>query len=284
MYFLENYPNIEKEYNHLEPILKEIIQEEINKNKLYSDVKPLHVIFTGHSLGAFIAEKALSKFQDTEEVKFNAILISNPGSFHYMQKIVNKLDEIENQLDLTTSVGSGKFTIFKKLGVQAVTKPIKAIVLVLVGLSNYVVGSLEYGFKEIKTSQANEAIIKGLTLRAAKLLNDGMFSTLSASKYIAFKTLGFLKLINAHEVDPRMLTINHERDNVPLLEKALFQNKNPQEIKLKSLIEEVETFINPWKRVFHLEYHKPEHYYKELKQIDQSNSNILDKINKIRKD
>ncbi len=66
------------------------------------------------------------------------------------------------------------------------------------------------------------------------------------------------------------------------LGKALSQNSNPQDIKLKKLIIEVEKFLNPWKKIVHVEYHGTEHYYVELKKMDGNKINLLDNILKIR--
>lgn len=98
-YFLENYPNMERQYNYFEPILKDIIETESKKYKKSHPDKKLKVIFTGHSLGAALAEKALDKFKDDQNISYKGIFISNPGSFHYLQNLVNDLDKFEYDLD-----------------------------------------------------------------------------------------------------------------------------------------------------------------------------------------
>ena len=90
---------MERQYNYFEPIIKDILNQELEKHKTLNPDKKLKVIFTGHSLGAALAEKSLDKFQDNENISFKGIFVSNPGSFHYVQNMVNKLDKIDCDLD-----------------------------------------------------------------------------------------------------------------------------------------------------------------------------------------
>lgn len=282
MYFLQNYPNMERQYNYFEPILKDIIQKESKKQEEKYPGKPFRVIFTGHSLGAAIAEKALDKSKDNENVKYNAILVSNPGSFHYLQGVVNKLDEWSHEGNQQINKNENRFSKFKILASVGAITLAKAVVLTSVGLSNYVVGSITVGFQPINIDEKNENRFQMITLGVAKFFNNGLETILTNIKDGSLNMLDLFGVVNKKEADPRCITINHERDNIPILGKALSQNSNPQEIKLKKLIREVEKFVNPWKKIVHVEYHGTEHYYVELKKMDSDKINLLDKILKIR--
>jgi hypothetical protein len=270
-YFLENYPNMERQYNYFEPIIKDVLQEEIKKYKELNPNKKLKVVFTGHSLGAALAEKSLDKFQDDENVSYKGIFVSNPGSFHYVQNMVNKLDKIECDLDKIKNSDVKNFkTKFLAVGATAMKKAIKFVkiaVLGTVGLTSYVVGAVDLKIKKMSIKDLDKAALFAdmfalSTLAVAKNLNSTFRFAFSGASWVIKK--GALCVIDKKNADSRACTINHEQDNIPHIGKALFQNHNPQSIILNSALP-IEENKNLLAKIFQIDYHGREIYYTELK-------------------
>lgn len=311
MYFAENYPNMERQYNYFEPILKQIIEEAIdenNKNNKHNFADKLQVVFTGHSLGAALAEKALDKFKDNKEVVYKGILVSNPGSFHYLQKVVNKLDEMDNDFDIFKEKVCSKNIKFASIGavaiqnyLKAVTKTMKAGLLIAVGGSSALAASIYKGtslaFEPIPMFDENKlekSKLGSVTVSISKILHTKFFNnaikTVSLSMWDTYKDILYL-FCDRKEADLRACTINHERDNVPQVGKALFQNFNNQQVVLCELLDKVEN-ANVIKKYAQFEYHGREHYYGELNRLSQKGGiftpkeekkySIFDRIAKIR--
>jgi hypothetical protein len=298
-YFLENYPNMERQYNYFEPIIKDVLKEEIKKYKLSHPNKKLKVIFTGHSLGAALAEKSLDKFHDDENTSFKGIFVSNPGSFHYVQNMVNKLDQIDCDLDKikNSNIKNGK-TKFLSLGATAMKKAIKVVkiaVLGIVGTTSYMVGAVDIKIKQMSIKDVNRAelfadMFELSTLYTAKMLNVGFRGAFSSISWLIKKAVS--PVIDKKSADPRACTINHEQDNIPHIGKALFQNHNPQSVILNSPLP-IEENKNIVAKIFQIDYHGREVYYTELKRKSlegdlykpkgsTEKAPIVDKIKKLR--
>ncbi len=117
-YIFSRYPNMERQYHRLEPILNDILEEEQKNNP------KLKIMFSGHSLGAAVAEKALSKHQDKHNIEYKGILIANPGSFHYLQSVMNTLDTWDNKIS-SFKMKNNKFTEVGSDAIKvAVLKPL----------------------------------------------------------------------------------------------------------------------------------------------------------------
>jgi hypothetical protein len=298
-YFLENYPNMERQYNYFEPIIKDILKEEVKKHKELNPNKKLKVIFTGHSLGAALAEKSLDKFQDDEDISFKGIFVSNPGSFHYVQNMVNKLDQIDCDLDKikNSNIKNGK-TKFLSLGATAMKKAIKVVkiaVLGIVGTTSYLVGAVDIKIKKMGIKDVNRAelfadMFELSTLYTAKMVNVGLRGAFSSISWLIKKAVS--PVIDKKNADFRACTINHEQDNIPHIGKALFQNHNPQSVILNSPLP-IEENKNIIAKIFQIDYHGREIYYTELKRKSlegdlyrvkgsTEKAPIVDKIKKLR--
>jgi hypothetical protein len=273
-YFLQNYPNMERQYNYFEPILKEIFAQESKKYQETHPGEKLEVVFTGHSLGASLAEKALDKFKDNESIRYKGIFVSNPGSFHYLQSVINKLDEWDANFDrIKEKNNRGMKAKFMAIGadlMKGAVKVAKASVLTLVGFTNYSSGKVKLKFKpaslnldDFKDKYFMKDVFEFSTALFAKTAND-----------ITQMAFGFMgSFVNRMLISPfaekkyadsRACTINHRMDNIPRIGKALFQNYNPQHITLTDPLPEIENH-NIMGEVFQIDYHGREVYYAELK-------------------
>ncbi len=267
---------MERQYNYFEPILQDIIQEEINKHQINYPNTPLKVVFTGHSLGAALAEKTLDNFKDTDSVSYQGVFIANPGSFHYLQKKINKLDQLSHQQYLYREKKHNKFLTIGSHAVSASILSLKASVLILVGSINYMIGSFESIAKPLfKVPKVIESGVQLGSFGLGRFINIGYSIIFNLIKKQASNALSFLNVIDKKEADPRGITINHERDNIPQVGKALFQNDNVQKINLTQTLPEVENTFNPYKKIVHFHYHSTENYYKEIKNKDNEIENIL---------
>jgi hypothetical protein len=275
-YFLENYPNMERQYNYFEPILKDIIEVETKKYKESHPDKKLKVIFTGHSLGAALAEKALDKFQDDKNTSYKGIFVSNPGSFHYLQTTVNKLDKFEYDIDrIRNNQATTNKEKFLSLGADIVNigiKSVKATLLLAVACTSYLSGSVDIKmhFKEDESSDypysptgfslASDNFLRNIEKETLKLFAKGIAAITKKLVY---------PIVDKKNADPRACTINHEQDNIPKIGRALFQNYNPQQIVLTDLLP-IDESPNALGRIFQIDYHGRDAYYAELKKISMS--------------
>lgn len=279
-YGLSRYPNMERQYHRLEPILNDILEEEQKNNPK----KKLKVMFSGHSLGAAVAEKALSKHQDKHNIEYKGILIANPGSFHYLQSVMNTLDEWHLKVG-THKVKSSKF---KVLGYDAVKKAkeatlglsIMSIMAVKVGitlgtgLASYSAGKVNLLFKPIsKEDSITDKVINYSTLCTAKFISLGVSALVSTTGNILLQ-LGS-PFVEKKKADPRSLTINHLYDPVPLAGKALFQNHNKQTVELVKNQRELGNSLAENIIIFH----KTFNYYEELKELAKKGNIFKPKLN-----
>lgn len=299
-YFLENYPNMERQYNYFEPIIKEIIEEEIRKNKELNPDKKLKVIFTGHSLGAALAEKSLDKFHDNEDVSYKGIFVSNPGSFHYVQNMVNNLDRIECDLEKIKNSDvknwKSKFLVLGASSMKKAIRFIKIAVLGAVGITSYTVGAVNIRIKEMSITDFNKAELFAdmftiSTLYTAKTINVTFRKAFSSISWLIKKAVS--PVIDKKSADYRACTINHEQDNIPHIGKTLFQNYNPQCIILDSSLP-IEENKNLIAKIFQIDYHGREVYYTELKRqslekdlferkiSNKQKKTLVDKIKEVR--
>jgi len=269
-YFLENYPNMERQYNYFEPILKDIIQAETKKYKETHPDKKLKIIFTGHSLGAALAEKALDKFKDDENTAYKGIFVSNPGSFHYLQNAVNSLDKFEYDMDrIRNSQFDNSKTKFLSLGAEVINvgiKSLKASLLLGVAVTSYLSGSVN-----IKVHRKENELLynpHGFSLYSDNFLPNIEKAILSLfAKGVASLTKKIVSpIVDKKDADPRACTINHEQDNIPKIGRALFQNNNSQQIVLNNSlsIDQNPSFFG---KMFQIDYHGRDCYYAELKRL-----------------
>ncbi len=286
-YFLENYPNMERQYNYFEPILKDILEEECKKLKEIHPDKKLQVIFTGHSLGAALAEKALDKFQDNDNISFKGIFVSNPGSFHYLQNLVNKLDKFEYDIDrIKNSQLTNSKTKFLSLGAEAINigvKSLKATLLLGVAVTSYLTGSVD-----IKVHRKEDELERYsphlLNQNNFKLYTDNLLPDMEKAilRFFAKGVANITKkvvspLVDKKDADPRACTINHDQDNIPKIGRALFQNNNPQQIILTNVlpIDKSPSFFG---KMFQIDYHGRDCYYAELKKLSMDGDIYQPKI------
>jgi hypothetical protein len=275
-YFLENYPNMERQYNYFEPILKDIISEEIKKHKELHPDKKLNIIFTGHSLGAALAEKALDKFQDDDNISYKGIFVSNPGSFHYLQNVVNKLDKFEYDIDrIRNSQFNNSKTKFLSLGADAISvgvQSLKATLLLGVAITSYLSGSVDIKIHH-KEDEPGDYPPHLPDASKLKFYSDNLLPDIEKAilRFIAKGVASITKkvvapIVDKKNADPRACTINHEQDNIPKIGRALFQNHNPQQVILTNLlpIDKSPSFFG---KMFQIDYHGRDCYYAELKRL-----------------
>lgn len=97
-YFMEDYPNMNRQYKKLRGVLNAIIQEQTEIHKKEYPNEPMPVHFSGHSLGAAMAEKAIDTHKDNKDVSYTCVAFANPGSKHYKQHTINRLDTLRTYL------------------------------------------------------------------------------------------------------------------------------------------------------------------------------------------
>ncbi len=270
-YFLQHYPNMERQYQRIAPILEDIITQELEIHKKNNPNSKMKVVFSGHSLGAALAEKALDKHKDNEDIAYKGFLIANPGSFHYLQKAINGLDALEKKID-KMPCKEGKF---KVLGCDAIKSSIKlgkdvltaGVIFVKMGLflgvisANYAKGSINMGFKPLNENpNMIDKVVKYSTFNSAKMLSAGMFSLIATFGDL-FNTISS-PFLEYKKADDRAVTINHIHDNIPQAGKALFQNENENKVDLSKDAPRITTSSIGYQLAFHKTYN----YYMELKE------------------
>ena len=181
-YVTKDYLNMERQFNEIEPIIKEII--EISK-KQYSQDKPFKIKLSGHSLGGAMVEKFLEKNKNTNEYIYSGVAIASPGALNKAQGLVNALDKISVKTEdhFPSLIASG----------------IKLINNGLVGTANVAIG-LTSG--AIRTSK-NVLNVIGEKTRTKSFTNLGI-------KAIEF-------IFPYKDADERLINVNHKNDLVPQL-------------------------------------------------------------------
>ena len=274
-YFIQHYPNMERQYQRIEPILEEIIAQELEKHKKAFPNQKLNVMFSGHSLGAALAEKALDKHKDNGDIAYKGVLIANPGSFHYMQKAINGLDFLEKKLD-KIKIKDSKFKILGKDAIKASLSLGKdvltaGVVFAKIGLflgvvaANYSRSSIKMGFTPLNENHNFvDQIIKYSTFNCAKMLTMG-FGAIIGGFGAVFEQLT-APFIEYKDADKRSITINHINDNIPQAGRILFQNENDNNVSLVNNVPKLTQ--NPI--AYQLAFHKTYNYYTELKERAKS--------------
>ena len=198
-YVKKDYLNMERQFNEIEPIIKEIT--ELVK-KQHSLDKPLTVKLSGHSLGAAMVEKFLEKNKNSENYNFTGVAIASPGALNKVQGIINVLDKISVKADENfpgVIGGSVKF------------------------INNSLVGS------------AN--IVVGLTSGAIRTSKNVLNTIGQKTKMKSFTNLGVkaIELIFPYkEADERLINVNHKNDLVPQLG-SLANRVQKDEIQLHAI-------------------------------------------------
>ena len=198
-YVKKDYLNMERQFNEIEPIIKEII--EITKSK-YSKDKPFRVKLSGHSLGAAMVEKFLEKNKNTDEYIYSGVAIASPGALNKAQGLVNALDKISVKTDehFPSLIASG----------------IKLINNGLVGTANVAIG-LTSGAIRASKSVLN---VIGEKTKTKNFTNLGI-------KAIEF-------IFPYKEADERLINVNHKNDLVPQLG-SLANRVQKDEIQLQAI-------------------------------------------------
>ncbi len=181
-YVTKDYLNMERQFNEIEPIIKEII--DITKHQ-HSKDKPYTVKLSGHSLGAAMVEKFLEKNKDTIDINYSGIAIASPGALNKAQGIINVLDKM--------TVNADKYL-----------HPIMATGVKLV--NNSLVGG------------ANVAI--GLASGAIRTTKNVLNTVggISKTKFITNLGINMIEYIFPYkEADSRLINVNHKNDLVPQL-------------------------------------------------------------------
>ncbi len=198
-YVKKDYLNMERQFNEIEPIIKEII--EITKSQ-YSKDKPFRVKLSGHSLGAAMVEKFLEKNKNTDEYIYSGVAIASPGALNKAQGLVNALDKISVKTDehFPSLIASG----------------IKLINNGLVGTANVAIG-LTSGAIRASKSVLN---VIGEKTKTKNFTNLGI-------KAIEF-------IFPYKEADERLINVNHKNDLVPQLG-SLANRVQKDEIQLQAI-------------------------------------------------
>jgi len=267
-YGLNDYPNMERHFNRMQPLLDKLIQQEIAKNN-----GELHISFVGHSLGAAQAEIAMSKYKDTEKVKYTATLIANPGGIHAASNVISKLDKIDqklnenikklndkekNEFDNACKVTSFFAKNFIKLmkAVNYLGKGIDYSAKVWVGVGTICCGSLFNLGKAALKSRDDERLgifatkIKksfDMVTKNKFMQYSGLDGYIDGSKYLAKKVSNIiepvgLKFIDkAHDFligkpieDDRITSIRHDQDIVPKVGSLLTNHKKNNRLIIKA--------------------------------------------------
>jgi hypothetical protein len=102
-YFMDDYPRISKHYDELRPVVNAAIE--------YARANNMNVHFSGHSLGASMAQIAMSEHLDKKSLhgefqpKFTATVFGSPGNKHVMEKMMRKIDQVMTRIsDLVPGV------------------------------------------------------------------------------------------------------------------------------------------------------------------------------------
>lgn len=198
-YVKKDYLNMERQFNEIEPIIKEIT--ELVK-KQYSIDKTLTVKLSGHSLGAAMVEKFLEKNKNSENYEFTGVAIASPGALNKVQGIINVLDKISVKADerFPGVIGSS----------------VKVVNNSLVGSANIVVG---------------------LTSGAIRTSKNVLNTIGQKTKMKSFTNLGIkaIELIFPYkEADERLINVNHKNDLVPQLG-SLANRVQKDEIQLHAI-------------------------------------------------
>ena len=198
-YVKKDYLNMERQFNEIEPIIKEII--EITKSQ-YSKDKPFRVKLSGHSLGAAMVEKFLEKNKNTDDYIYSGVAIASPGALNKAQGLVNTLDKISIKTDehFPSLIASG----------------IKLINNGLVGTANVAIG-LTSGAIRASKSVLN---VIGEKTKTKNFTNLGI-------KAIEF-------IFPYKEADERLINVNHKNDLVPQLG-SLANRVQKDEIQLQAI-------------------------------------------------
>lgn len=120
-YALNDYMNMERHYDLMEPIINEIIIKAQEDHKLDC---PLKVKISGHSLGAAMVEKFLEKNKDTDKVKFSGVAIASPGAENKSNIIIDPLEKTK-YLKYPISIVSNTFVGLVSLALRKVDSVIQ---------------------------------------------------------------------------------------------------------------------------------------------------------------
>lgn len=305
-YFINDYPNMERHYNKMAPILEKVIKQEIENNN-----GDLQISFTGHSLGAAMAEIAMSKYKDTEKVKYTATLIANPGGIHIKQDRINELDleasEIKNKIK---KIRNSKQTDFDKsceITALTVKKLLnftkRSSLLISVGgtgaflnLGKAMLKSRDDERLGVLTKKAYdffELITKNKLMKLSGL--DGY---IDGSKYLARNIselvepmgLAYIEekrksLLGKAIEDSRITSIRHEQDPIPKVGNSNTNHKKNNRIIIKAT-SKIKEKLNEFIKLKNTVYHSMDGYISEVYRgnlMAEENMKITtDKIHKIR--
>lgn len=120
-YFLNDYPDMKNHLKKMQPIIDEVIKQELKKHKEQYPEQPLCINWSGHSLGAACASLALEENKDSKD-------IVHTGAFFGMPKIMvdnkNKAVSVAAYLYEGTKgkilSDKSKFKKFGALGIEGI--------------------------------------------------------------------------------------------------------------------------------------------------------------------
>lgn len=260
-YFTNEYPNMDRQYRKLRGVLNAIISEQIALHQEMYPGEKLHVHFSGHSLGAAMAERAIESHKDGKRVFYTASVFANPGSKHYLQKVVDAVDNVDNKIYKTCF----KNKAFLALGENAIThsieksydfsaKILKMPIFLTVGLTSIVVSlSRKIGnflnidnhvspeIVEDKLSQSSliPKIAGGLVYGVAHRSSDTIQNSLKPFDKVTDILLD--TFTETKRNDSRMITINHEKDYIPEIGSKLFDHATKGIVTLDNKLEATES-------------------------------------------
>lgn len=260
-YFTNEYPNMDRQYRKIRGVLNAIIAEQVQLHQESHPGERLHIHFSGHSLGAAMAERAIESHRDGKRMFYTASLFANPGSKHYLQKVVDAVDTVDNAIykkcfknKAFLALGENAFTNTIEKTYDVGAKIMKMPIFLTVGFTSIVVSlSRKIGnFLNLDTHVPQEVVEEKISQAslipklAAGLIYDlaHRSSETIQNSLRPFDVATDLVLDNFTETkknDSRMITINHEKDYIPEIGSKLFDHATKGVVILDNKLEATES-------------------------------------------
>lgn len=286
-YFVNDYPNMDRQYKKIRGVMNAIISEQRALHEKEYPGVPLHVHFSGHSLGASMAEQALESHKNNKNVIYTASIFANPGSKHYLQKVVDKLDDIDNSIykkcfsnKMFLSLGENAVTASIKNSYNLASKMFKAPLFLAVGMSSIAVSLSRKFFNAINLDSYinyNDARLKidSIDNFTPKVIKSSLYTVahtiseiLQASVKPINDTTNFVlnNITETKKNDKRLVVFNHVNDYIPEIGSKLFDHVSKGEILLNNKIKlnEEKNFLL---RKVNFDYHNAYNYGTEVIKI-----------------
>lgn len=303
---------MDRQYRKIRGVLNAIIAEQIAiQNEDYPG-QPLQVHFSGHSLGAAMAERAIESHKNSKRVTYTATVFANPGSKHYLQKVVDAADAVDNQIFKTCfrnkaflSLGSNIVTRNIEKSYDLSAKAAKFPLFLTVGLTSIVVSTYRKAanFLDIENHMPEEAteaklntfsflpkILGKIAYKVARIYSDIVQDSLTPINNTTNLILD--NFTETKKNDSRMMTINHKADYIPAIGSKLFDHATKGIVILDNKLTETEN-KGVIKSKLTFDYHNAYNYGNEVikmiecgkfKEISQSfeKKKVCDNIEKMR--